>query len=60
MKKITGHLEEKNGKYYAAVNHYDVYGKRKVKWYPLDLEVRAGTKRLFQVMRRGSILRALP
>ena len=45
MKKIIGHLEEKNGKYYAAVNHYDLYGKRKVKWYPLDLEVRAGTKR---------------
>ena len=23
MKKITGSLQEKNGKYYAVVNHYD-------------------------------------
>ena len=30
MKKLTGHLEEKNGKWYAAVNHYTTDGKRKV------------------------------
>ena len=26
MKKLTGHLEEKNGKWYAAVNHYTTDG----------------------------------
>ena len=45
MKRITGHLEEKNGKYYAAVNHYTVDGKRKVKWHSLDLPVAKGNKR---------------
>ena len=44
MKKLTGHLEEKNGKWYAAVNHYTTDGKRKVKWYSLDLESRKGSK----------------
>ena len=28
LKKITGHLEEKNGKWYAAVNHYGADGRR--------------------------------
>ena len=44
MKKLTGHLEEKNGKWYAAVNHYTTDVKRKVKWYSLDLESRKGSK----------------
>ena len=44
-KRITGHLEEKNGKWYAAVNHYDAEGKRKVKWHSLDLEAKKGTKK---------------
>ena len=46
MKKITGSLQEKNGKYYAVINHYDADGKRKLKWYDLDLEVKKGNKRL--------------
>ena len=45
MKKITGHLEEKNGRYYAAVNHYTAEGKRKVKWYSLDVETKKGNKK---------------
>ena len=45
MKKITGHLEEKNGKWYAAVNHYGADNKRRVKWYSLDVEVKKGNKR---------------
>ncbi len=45
MKKITGHLEEDKGKWYAAVNHYDPDGKRHVKWYNLDVESKRGNKR---------------
>ncbi len=44
MKRITGHLEKKNGKYYAVINLY-VEGKRKPKWINLDLEVKKGNKR---------------
>ena len=45
LKRITGHLEEKNGKWYAAVNHYDADGKRKVRWHSLDLEAKKGSKK---------------
>ena len=45
LKKLTGHLEEKNGRYYAAVNHYSSDGKRHVKWYNLDVEAKKGNKR---------------
>ena len=45
LKKITGHLEESKGRWYAAVNHYGADGKRHVKWYNLDLESKKGTKR---------------
>lgn len=45
MKKLTGHLEDKHGKWYAAVNHYDTNGKRHVKWYSLDIESKRGNKR---------------
>ena len=44
MKKITGHLEEKNGKWYAAVNHYGPDNKWHVKWYSLDVEAKRGNK----------------
>lgn len=44
MKRTTGHLEEKNGKWYAAINLYAEDGKRKVKWIGLDLECKKGTK----------------
>ena len=45
MKKITGHLEEDKGKWYAAVNHYGPDNKRHVKWYNLDVEAKRGNKR---------------
>ncbi len=44
MKRITGHLAEKNNKWYAVINLYDIHGKRKEKWQSLDLEARRGTK----------------
>ena len=31
MKRITGRLTEKNGKWYAVINLYDMSGKRKEK-----------------------------
>ena len=58
MKKITGSLQEKNGKYYAVVNHYDAEGKRKPKWYDLDLEVKKGNKRLAEE-RKNELLNKL-
>ena len=45
MKQITGHLAEKNGKWYAVINLYTPEGKRKEKWHGLDLEVAPGNKR---------------
>ena len=44
MRRITGHLEEDKGKWYAAVNRYDTDGKRHVKWYNLDVEAKRGNK----------------
>lgn len=44
MKRITGHLADRNGKWYAVINLYDTDGKRKEKWKSLDLEAKKGTK----------------
>ena len=57
MKRVTGHLADKNGKWYAVINLYDADGNRKEKWQSLDLEAKKGTKteanhRLNQVLER--------
>ena len=44
MKQTTGHLTEKNGKWYAVINLYTPEGKRKEKWHGLDLAAVPGTK----------------
>ena len=44
MKRITGRLTEKNGKWYSVINLYTPEGKRKEKWQSLDLEAKRGTK----------------
>ena len=44
MKRITGHISEKKGKWYAVINLYDTEGKRHEKWKSLDLEAKKGTK----------------
>lgn len=44
MKRITGHLAEKNNKWYAVINLYDTDGNRKEKWKSLDLPVKKGNK----------------
>ena len=38
MKKITGHLTEKNGQRYAVINLKSPDGKRQPKWINLNLE----------------------
>jgi integrase len=45
MKRITGHLAEDKGRYYAAVNLRTTDGKRKVKWYNLDIDAKKGNKK---------------
>ena len=42
MKRITGHLTEKNKKWYAVINLYDTDGKRKEKWQGLNLDANKG------------------
>lgn len=39
MRKTTGHLTEKNKKWYAVINLYE-NGKRKEKWVNLELEAK--------------------
>ena len=45
MKRITGHLSQKAGKWYVVINLYDADGKRHEKWRGLNLETKKGTKR---------------
>lgn len=45
MKRTTGHLSQKNKKWYAVINLYDTEGKRHEKWKSLDLEVTKSNKR---------------
>ena len=44
MKRITGRLTERKQKWYAVLNLYDEYGKRKEKWININLEVKRGNK----------------
>ena len=44
MKRTTGRLTEKNGKWYAVINLYTTEGKRKEKRINLDLEAKRGSK----------------
>lgn len=44
MKKITGSLQTKYGKYYAVLNLYDHNGKRKQKWISTGLTIRGNKK----------------
>ena len=57
MKRTTGHLSEKNGRWYGVINLYDADGKRIEKWQSLDLAAKKGTKteanhRLNQILER--------
>ena len=41
---VAGHLQEKNGFYYAVLSYYDNAGRRRTKWIGSGLTVR-GNKR---------------
>lgn len=43
---LAGHLQEKNGSYYAVLNCKHPDGRRFPKWVPTDLPVKKGNKRL--------------
>lgn len=43
---LAGHLQEKNGSYYAVLNCKHLDGKRFPKWVPTDLPAKKGNKRL--------------
>ena len=47
--KTTGSVQEKNGRFYFALNLYDANGKRKIKWISTGLTVR-GNKRKAESM----------
>lgn len=42
---ITGSLQTKKGIYYAVLNVYDEYGKRKPKWIPTGIKAIRGNKK---------------
>ena len=42
---VAGHLREKNGYYYAVLNYYDAFGKRKTKWIATGLTVKGNKKK---------------
>lgn len=48
---MTGSLQEKNGKYYAVINIYDINGKRKPKWFATGLSVRGNKKNAEKFLR---------
>ena len=41
---ITGSLQKKKGLYYAVLNLYDDYGKRKPKWIPTGYTIKWNKK----------------
>lgn len=42
---VAGHLQEKNGQYYAVLNYQDGNGKRKTKWVSTGLQTKGNKKR---------------
>jgi len=42
---ITGSLQKKKGLYYAVLNLYDEYGKRKPKWIPTGYKIKGNKKK---------------
>lgn len=48
---MTGSLQEKNGKYYAVINAYDINGKRKPKWFATGLDVKGNKKKAEKFLR---------
>ena len=49
---MTGSLQVKNNKYYAALNFKDTDGKRRQKWISLDLEVKNNKRKAEQALKK--------
>lgn len=42
---VAGHLQEKNGQFYAVLSYKDTNGKRQTKWVPIGLSVKGNKKK---------------
>ena len=42
---VAGHLQEKNGQFYAVLSYKDANGKRQTKWVPIGLSVKGNKKK---------------
>ena len=49
---ITGSLQKKKGLYYAVLNLYDDYGKRKPKWIPTGYTIKGNKKNVSYIKFR--------
>ena len=56
MKRITGHITERNNKWYGVINLYDADGKRRPKWQSLDLEANGNKNKREAQYRLNKIL----
>ena len=56
MKRITGHVTQRNNKWYGVINLYDADGKRRPKWQSLDLEANGNKNKREAQYRLNKIL----
>ena len=52
---ITGSLQKKKGLYYAVLNLYDDYGKRKPKWIPTGYTIKGNKKKAVEKLEQFKI-----
>ena len=52
---ITGSLQKKKGLYYAVLNLYDDYGKRKPKWIPTGYPIKGNKKKAEEKLEQFKI-----
>ena len=52
---ITGSLQKKKGLYYAVLNLYDDYGKRKPKWIPTGDTIEGNKKKAVEKLEQFKI-----
>ena len=52
---ITGSLQKKKGLYYAVLNLYDDYGKRKPKWIPTGYTIKGNKKKAEEKLEQFKI-----
>ena len=48
---VAGHLQEKNGYFYAVLSYKDAQGKRKTKWIPTGYLIRGNKKKAEAFLR---------